>query len=275
MKPTRNITGERLETAVFNLTTIEHLHRYAVALDFVAGKKVLDIACGEGYGAKLLAKSAVEVMGVDIDQTVIEEAKKKYTGNNLQFREGSTSSIPAEDNYFDTVISFETLEHVEEHDQFLAEIKRVLKPGGQLLISTPDKHQYTELANYKNPYHKKELYEKDFKELLKKYFPCVSFYRQASFIGSSIVKETDPMISTTYSGDYTSVSQENAPPYLYHIAIASAIPGKEIIPSLFQDQQLLTRLLQEQQAALKRTITYRAGNTILYPFKFIRSLFQK
>lgn len=275
MKPKNKTTGERLETAVFNLTTIEHLHRYAIAVDLINGKKVLDIACGEGYGSNLMAENAEQVTGIDLDRAVIEKAKKKYTRSNLLFCQGSTSHIPGADNCFDIVISFETLEHVEEQEQFFAEIKRVLKPGGLLLISTPDKHQYSELANYNNPFHKKELYEKEFKALVDKYFQHVSYYRQSSFTGSSIVKENHTEISHIYSGNYASVARETSPSYLYHIAIASDLPLQEISPSLFQDTQLLNRLLEEQQFGLKKTITYRIGHFILSPLKLIRSLFSK
>jgi ubiquinone/menaquinone biosynthesis C-methylase UbiE len=275
MTPKNKMTGERLETAVFNLTTIEHLHRYAVALDLIADKKVLDIACGEGYGSNLMAGKAEEVTGVDIDPAVIEQANKKYTRNNLLFKQGSTSHIPGADNYFDIVVSFETLEHVEEQEQFLAEIKRVLKLGGLLLISTPDKHQYSELVNYKNPFHKKELYENEFKALLDKYFKHASYYRQSSFTGSSIVKENNPAISHAYAGNYATVTRETSPSYLYHIAVASDLPVQEIGTSLFRDQQLLNRLLEEQQMDFKKTITYRTGHFILSPLKLIRSLFSK
>jgi len=63
---TKNWTGERLETHILNVITIEHLHRYALALPHSTGKIVLDIACGDGYGSNLLARNAVSVIGVDI-----------------------------------------------------------------------------------------------------------------------------------------------------------------------------------------------------------------
>ena len=81
----KNWTGERWETFVYNETALEHLHRYAVACELSANKNVLDIACGEGYGSRLLALNAASVTGVDIDATTINKAKEKYKAGHLRF----------------------------------------------------------------------------------------------------------------------------------------------------------------------------------------------
>src|SRR3982750_1352378 len=101
---------ERLQTSVYNEIMIEHLHRYAIAQDVCAQKIVLDIACGEGYGSNLIAAKAAKVIGVDIDTGVIESAKSKYKRNNLQYYQGNADNIPCENNFFDVVVSFETIE---------------------------------------------------------------------------------------------------------------------------------------------------------------------
>src|SRR5690349_4921310 len=115
-------TGERLETNIHSQVTAEHLHRYALAMEYVQDKTVLDIACGEGYGSNLLAQKAKSVVGVDIDKFIVSEAKNKYRKSNLSFLEGSA---PLDDQSIDVVVSFETLEHTSNHEQFLSEIKRV------------------------------------------------------------------------------------------------------------------------------------------------------
>ncbi len=189
MSTQKNWTGERLETFITNETMTEHLHRYALAMEFIAGKKVLDIACGEGYGTNLMAKKALHVTGVDIDNTSIENAKKKYTAGNIVFATGSVLKIPAPNNSFDVITCFETLEHISEQEEMLAELKRVLSPSGILLISTPDKKNYSDKTGYKNPFHKKELYEQEFKKLVSSYFPNTCFYRQNSYSGSMILNE--------------------------------------------------------------------------------------
>ena len=122
-------TGERLETFIQNENTNEHLHRYAQCLELVTGKVILDIACGEGYGSNLLADEAVNVTGVDIDGETITKAAAKYKKNNLNFLKGTADKIPCSDGVFDVVVSFETIEHHNKHDEMMLEVRRVLKPG--------------------------------------------------------------------------------------------------------------------------------------------------
>lgn len=94
----------------------EHIARYRFAKDFVRGKRVLDIACGEGYGAASLAKAgAASVIGVDIASEVCEHARRKY---GLDARAGDAQSIPVQDRSIDLVVSFETIEHVDAPDCF-------------------------------------------------------------------------------------------------------------------------------------------------------------
>ena len=141
MSKIKDWTGERLETFVFNETTIEHLHRYAIAMEFCSGKTVLDIACGEGYGSNLLSAKATHVTGMDADAITIEKATAKYKRDNLYFVQSKAEKIAAADTEFDIVVSLETLEHLSDHTAMMKEIKRVMKPGGLLIISTPDKKE--------------------------------------------------------------------------------------------------------------------------------------
>ena len=108
-------SGERLETFVYGEFVSEHLHRYCLANLYVTDKVVLDIASGEGYGSNLLSSSAKEVIGVDIDQEAVENAKQKYKKSNLNFKTGSADKIPVADNSIDVLVSFETIEHHDKH----------------------------------------------------------------------------------------------------------------------------------------------------------------
>src|SRR5687768_490230 len=130
-------TGERMVTSIFNYVAIDHLHRYAVAAQLAKDKDVLDIASGEGYGSNLLSKLSKSVIGVDISSEAVLHAKEKYTNINLEFKEGAADKIPLQDCSVDMVVSFETIEHHDLHDKMLQEIKRVLRPEGMVIISSP------------------------------------------------------------------------------------------------------------------------------------------
>lgn len=159
---------------------IEHMQRYELLQDFVKGKRVLDAACGEGYGSLMLSNTAQLVQGIDISSESILNAQMNYCRENLGFVTGSIDSLPFEDNSFDIVVSFETLEHVNEETQlhFLQEVRRVLTFDGTLIISTPNKKFYSDITNYSNPFHVKELYEDEFIHLLNSFFENIKIASQ-------------------------------------------------------------------------------------------------
>jgi ubiquinone/menaquinone biosynthesis C-methylase UbiE len=166
-------TGERYVPGVGGDIELEHLHRYMIARELAKDKVVLDIACGEGYGSNLLAMVASHVVGVDIVEDVIAGARNKYRQDNLTFKVGSCTDIPLENSSVDLVVCFETIEHHDKHREMLAEIKRVLLPNGILIISSPDKYEYSDKPNYSNPFHVKELYRNEFEDLVTEYFEKV------------------------------------------------------------------------------------------------------
>src|SRR5262245_4798025 len=122
-------TGERFLPWIRESTiAYEHLHRYAYAATLAEGKRVLDLACGEGYGAKMLAAAATSVVGIDIDENVVRHATEKYGSTNLTFIAGSITDIPIRDDHsFDVIVCFEAIEHIEAHEALLLEVKRLLK----------------------------------------------------------------------------------------------------------------------------------------------------
>jgi len=175
-------TGERfVPTESLDLDLeIEHLHRYYSITDLVKNKIVVDAACGEGYGSYLLAHHAALVHGVDISEEAIYHAKDKYNRTNLTFVVDSIASLPFENNSIDVLISFETIEHVNEQLQstFLNEIKRVLKHDGILVMSTPNKLIYSDIPQYKNQFHVKEFYREEFVSFLETNFSNVNIFEQ-------------------------------------------------------------------------------------------------
>src|SRR5437016_8940163 len=181
-----DFTGERYVPAIEGQIRYEHLHRYALCLQLVGGKTALDIASGEGYGAALLATAAKSVTGVDLDAATVEHARHLYYKPNLTFAVGGCDRIPLPDNAFDVVTSFETIEHHDKHDEMLDEIKRVLKPGGTLIISSPNRLTYSDEPGYKNPFHVKELYYDEFNELLRRRFKSIRMFGQRLAAGSFV-----------------------------------------------------------------------------------------
>jgi len=154
----------------------EHVYRYAFASRFVREKRVLDIACGEGYGAAALQKAgAAHVTGVDISEAVCLHARNKY---GIDAKPGNAERIPLGEGSVDVVVSFETIEHVPSPSRFLDECVRVLAPGGRLIMSTPNKSIYGQ--GVQNPYHCSEMTEEEFTTALRSRFNDCRFYTQRS-----------------------------------------------------------------------------------------------
>jgi 2-polyprenyl-3-methyl-5-hydroxy-6-metoxy-1,4-benzoquinol methylase len=187
-------TGERYLPEVDGPEiSYEHWHRYLYAAQFVAAKRVLDVASGEGFGSDLLAATAEHVIGVDSDPETIAHASKTYRRSNLEFLCGSAEAIPlTSEHTFDVVVSYETIEHLAEQQQrrFGAEIKRVLKPNGICIISTPNKLHYSDEANYNNPFHVREYYEAEFVSYLRCFFQMVYILGQRVYPTSYIWSHT-------------------------------------------------------------------------------------
>ena len=180
-------TGERYLPWEKNAqASYEHYHRYIVAAPFTKGKKVLDLASGEGYGTALLAGEAAEIIGVDIDPQAIAVASSQYIRSNLKFLQGSILDIPIKDQIFDVITCFEAIEHVGEQEKVLDEALRLLSDDGLLIISTPNKLVFTDEADEPWPWHVKEFYYSEFREFLEKKFDDVIFLGQRVINGSAI-----------------------------------------------------------------------------------------
>ena len=134
-------TGERfvpVKELMNDEIAFEHLHRYYAAMELAKGKAVLDIACGEGYGTAILSEKAKKVFGVDIDTVSIDHAVRTYKKGNIEFIQGSAENIPLPENSVDIVVSYETIEHIDEEAQkkFLNEVKTPI--GLPIQSQTPE-----------------------------------------------------------------------------------------------------------------------------------------
>lgn len=143
-----------------------HLNRYAMTRPFCKDKRVLDVACGEGYGSFLMKQwGALQVDAIDIDESTVKKAQHLFGSDNVRFHCHTAEELPFESYTFDLITSFETIEHLDNPEKFLKEIKRVLRPGGTILLSCPNDPYYYKADDEGNPFHKQRYTYFEFKEL--------------------------------------------------------------------------------------------------------------
>lgn len=182
MKSVIEYTGERVipdKMKPTNGLLLEHLARYHFSYLYTKGR-VLDFACGSGYGTHMLAKAnkahVSEIIGIDIDHDTVQYAKKAFYHPLVAYKQEDAvdPSLPDRLGLFDTIVSFETIEHVENELQFLRNIDRMLKPGGILILSTPFGQGRGKPCG--SPFHVHQLTKEEFKDLF-------HMYRNVEFFG--------------------------------------------------------------------------------------------
>jgi SAM-dependent methyltransferase len=203
-------TGERFIPGTKGEIWIEHWHRYHFAARWAAGKRVLDVACGEGYGTAFLARGAAQAIGVDLSSAAVEHARAAYAGlPNLEFHCAPCTRLPLPDASVDVAISFETIEHIAGQEAFIAELSRVLTPEGVLVLSCPNKLEYTDKRDYHNEFHVKELYRAELAQLLGARFPHASWYGQRPSFFSVIAPEESARHMARRQGEILEVQESH------------------------------------------------------------------
>ena len=152
---------------------------YEYATQFIQAQRVLDVGCGEGYGAHLLAQHAKEVVAIDRDKKTIQQAKRRYDLPNLSFHIQDVAEISAYSAHpFDVICCFHVIEHLKTPEQFLVEAgKRLSAPSGILLISTPNRHSpFRRSTDFHWPYHEREYTTDELRKLLLTRFKDVTLY---------------------------------------------------------------------------------------------------
>jgi ubiquinone/menaquinone biosynthesis C-methylase UbiE len=160
---------------------LEHINRYIFAASLIQNKAVLDVACGTGYGVGYLVKrGARRVVGVDISIEAINYAQDRFGGDDrVSFVCADGIKLPSVDNFFDIVISFETIEHIRQYRRFLFECRRVLTKNGLFICSTPNRRVFSPSVDKPpNPFHIKEFWPEEFCSLLYRYFVDITLYGQ-------------------------------------------------------------------------------------------------
>jgi ubiquinone/menaquinone biosynthesis C-methylase UbiE len=173
--------GERILESEGGSLYREHAQRYYFALKHIQpNEEVLDCACGTGYGTKILSGKAKKVTGVDISPAAVAYCKKNYQAENLEFERGSAESLKIRSGSLDVFTSFETIEHIPHPEKLVREAKRVLRPGGKFIVSTPNRI-VTGLKSGErpsNPFHLMEWSLLEFDAILRRDFSKIHYFGQ-------------------------------------------------------------------------------------------------
>jgi len=259
-------TGERFTSAVAGKIELEHFHRYLYAREFCRGKVVLDVASGEGYGAALLAQVATSVIGIDIAREAVDHARASYRSSKLRFLEGDARKLELDSASVDVVVCFETIEHFAEHEAFLQEVRRVLRPAGIFAVSTPDRVVYSPPNSTPNPYHVRELSSDEFGGLLSRYFGDVVFLFQRQMFGSVVFPcsgtavPPTPLCFEKMGEQQFEKSEELRAPYL--LALASAETISPARPSFMIDDDQVEALLKHVAAVTQELALVRSHSEL-------------
>ena len=240
--PALEFTGERFTPECAREIWYEHWHRYQFVQKLATGKRVLDAACGEGYGSALLAATATSVVGMDIAESAVEHARRRYGRlANLTFEQGDCTALAPVDKPFDLIVSFETLEHVAAQEALVAGFARALADGGLLVISSPDKRTYSDQRGFHNEFHVRELYRDELLALLQAHFPVVQLYAQKLLFQSVVWREDASADGPATAATATAQGVADGLRYdpLYFIAVCSKRPPGPGLPqiALFGDSE--------------------------------------
>ena len=174
------MASERQEINTVSPWWGEHLHRYEEVIKSLSGNEtILDIACGSGFGTHLLSThSTGKVFGGDLSTEAINLCDNSYNKDNLSYEIMDGTKLKFEDNTFDVVVSFETIEHTTRFHEMIKELKRVIKPNGIIYLSTPNIKINSPTGIVTNPYHTQEWDYVEFYKIINKHFNSYKIFGQ-------------------------------------------------------------------------------------------------
>ncbi len=245
-------TGERVIPGKVDVDLLnEHVARYAFAARLATGRRVLDAGCGSGYGTAKLAQEARQVLGIDLSQEAVDDARQQYQSANLRFECGDCLNIPSADGAFDLVVAFEIIEHLSDWRRFLVQARRVLAPEGQFVVSTPNRLYYAEARAGlgPNPFHVHEFEYHEFRDELEAVFPHVTMYLE---------NHTDAIVFTRAAAGPmdSAIDEGDAAPEHAHFFVAvcgsspeTAVPGLTWVPraaNMLREREQHIEVLESQ-----------------------------
>ena len=272
-------TGERVIPGQVDVNLWnEHFARYAFASRLSRNKRVLDAGCGTGYGSAEISLYAHSVCGIDIGPEAVAFARKNFRRPNLDWAQGSCTSIPFRPRSFDLVIAFEVIEHLEDWRDLLREARRVLTPGGQFIVSTPNKSFYAESRRLSgpNPFHTHEFEFDEFREALQEVFPHVSLFledhaegvlfKSVGSRGAADVRidggEPDAAQSNFFIAVCAGVPQTGAPSFIYVPSSANLLKERgEHIVRLEQERDMKDAWLQQARTEHAQLVELHTSQT--------------
>lgn len=245
----------------------EHETRYRWATPLAKGRDVLDAGCGVGWGSCLLAAAgASSVTGVDIHPQALENARERADGA-AEFVQGDLAALPFDDDRFDVVVCFEAIEHVPDPERALDELRRVLRPDGLLLISSPNRGVYPA----GNPHHLHEYTASELEASLRARFANVALHRQQTHVGSLIVGDDGFGVAdagVTLDADVRKVVGGAPGEELYTVAIAGdaelpPMPGVSVLTAPVDVKGFIETLSTWKQRALLADATHSTAQAEL------------
>ena len=180
------LADERFDQLSWTVPWVRHQHlaRYDWALSLSAGRRVLDAACGSGYGSRIFAQSS-RVVGLDLSPVAVRDALRRSPGARLLA--GDTTALPFPTGGFDIYASFETIEHVRDDHAYVREARRVVAEGGLFLCSTPNRRLVNPANSLSdtpfNRYHVREYAAHELQQLLGRAFSNVQLLGQTEYSG--------------------------------------------------------------------------------------------
>lgn len=270
-------TGERVLPGQVNADLWnEHFARYAFASRLARNRRVLEVACGAGYGSYELAQVARAVTATDISEEAVQYAREHYVHPALKFETAPATSLPYEDGSFDLVVAFEVIEHLDDWRTLLSEARRLLAAGGQFVVSTPNRLYYEETRRESgpNPFHRHEFDYEEFRAELAAFFPHVSLFEQnhaeaivfqpVAAVSATEVRAEQPKSDPTSAHFYIAVcaasQQTGSPRYVYLPSTSNVLREREQhIAKLDQELATKTEWLNKALAEHQELVTQHAA----------------